>query len=618
MKSDHKASNNRIIIIDDNVAIHDDFKKILVKEGDDNRDLEDLESLLFGSAIPGNTGIQFEIDCALQGKEGWEMVKNARENEKPYALAFVDGRMPPGWDGIETIKHLWEISPELQIVLCTAYADYSWKEIQDVLGKSDSLLILKKPFDNVEVLQLTHALTRKWELNQEIQGRLHHLAYYDNLTGLPNRALFVDRLTLALEAAQRDKYKGALLFIDLDNFKRINDTLGHSVGDELLRIMAQRILLSLRNTDKVSRPIIPETAARLGGDEFTIVIPELYGNERAAVVARRIEKQLAEPVHLGNHEFIITSSIGIAIFPDDGNDVESLLKNADLAMYFSKNSGQGRFNYYRESMNEAALRRLTIENHLRIAIEHKELELYYQPQVNITNNKITGFEALLRWHNEDLGTLSPLEFIPVAEESGLILSLGDWVIRTACKQAKAWFDKGYHFERIAVNVSVRQFTHPDFAEKVLAIVEEFDLTPNTLEIEITESLLMQDFEKLVKNLENLRKHGIQISVDDFGTGYSSLSRLKEIPIDSLKIDRTFIVGIEKDGRDLSIIEAIIAMAKGMHLRVIAEGVETSKQLNYLLNKQCYEAQGYLYSRPEPAEQIEQFLQQGAFLKPALN
>lgn len=254
MIPEDKTTNHRIIIIDDNTAIHDDFKKILLKKGEGNRDLEDLESLLFGAETPSDIGIQFEIDCATQGKDGYELVQKAQKHNKPYALAFVDGRMPPGWDGIETIKHLWEVSPELQVVLCTAYADYSWKEIQDVLGKSDSLLILKKPFDNVEVLQLTHALTRKWELNQEIKGRLNRLAYYDHLTGLPNRALFIDRLSLALDCAKRYNHQGALLFIDLDNFKRINDTLGHSVGDELLKIMAQRILQSLRNSDTVSRP----------------------------------------------------------------------------------------------------------------------------------------------------------------------------------------------------------------------------------------------------------------------------------------------------------------------------------------------------------------------------
>lgn len=276
-------------------------------------------------------------------------------------------------------------------------------------------------------------------------------------------------------------------------------------------------------------------------------------------------------------------------------------------MYFAKSSGQGRFNYYKESMNELAVRRLTIENHLRLALENQELELHYQPQIDLTTDRITGFEALLRWNNKELGSLSPFEFIPVAEESGIIVSLGYWVIRTACKQAVSWLNRGYQFERIAVNVSVRQFTHPDFAERVLTILKETGLSPKVLEIEITESLLMHEFEKLTAILSSLRYQGIQIAVDDFGTGYSSLSRLKEIPLDCLKIDRMFVIGIEKHGKDISIIEAIIAMAKGMHLRVIAEGVENHNQLNYLVAKRCYEAQGYLFSKPVPPKEIEHYL-----------
>lgn len=276
-------------------------------------------------------------------------------------------------------------------------------------------------------------------------------------------------------------------------------------------------------------------------------------------------------------------------------------------MYFAKSSGQGRFNYYKESMNELAVRRLTIENHLRLALENQELELHCQPQIDLTTDRITGFEALLRWNNKELGSLSPFEFIPVAEESGIIVSLGYWVIRTACKQAVSWLNRGYQFERIAVNVSVRQFTHPDFAERVLTILKETGLSPKVLEIEITESLLMHEFEKLTAILSSLRYQGIQIAVDDFGTGYSSLSRLKEIPLDCLKIDRMFVIGIEKHGKDISIIEAIIAMAKGMHLRVIAEGVENHNQLNYLVAKRCYEAQGYLFSKPVPPKEIEHYL-----------
>jgi diguanylate cyclase (GGDEF)-like protein len=371
MNTQEQKSSYRIIVIDDNAAIHNDFKKILGKSSEADSDLEDMESLLFDTQTKApDSRVQFEIEYAFQGQEGFQIVKEAQSSENPFSLAFVDGRMPPGWDGIETINHLWQAAPDLQVVLCTAYADYSWSEIQKVLGESDSLLILKKPFDNVEVLQMAHALTRKWELNREINGRLNKLAFYDHLTGLPNRALFLDRLNGAINQHLRDQQKGALLFIDLDDFKRINDTLGHSVGDELLAIIGDRLAKSLRLSDTVSRAVKDRTAARLGGDEFTVLLPEINELDTAGVVAQRIIEHVAKPVSIGDNEFIITPSIGIAIFPDDGDTVETLLKNADLAMYFAKRSRtMEHFKYYQESMNDAALKRLTIENQLRQAID---------------------------------------------------------------------------------------------------------------------------------------------------------------------------------------------------------------------------------------------------------
>jgi diguanylate cyclase (GGDEF)-like protein len=598
MQPDDTKPIHRILIIDDNSAIHEDFRKILVKQTQPKDNLEDMEALLFGTEVQTSVAVSsFEIDCASQGMDGLEMVKKAQSEGRPYSLAFVDGRMPPGWDGIETISHLWKESPDLQVVLCTAYADYSWQEIRKVLGDSDSLLILKKPFDNVEVLQLTHALTRKWELTREILGRLNQLAFYDHLTGLPNRALFMDRLTRAIDSARRYKHRGALLFIDLDNFKRINDTLGHSVGDYLLQAMSKRLLHSLRDSDTISRPNSTETAARLGGDEFTVILPIIEHQEDAGLVARRIEEFLARPIAIGNHEFIVTSSIGIAIFPDDGENVGSLLKNADLAMYFAKSKGPGSFKYYQESMNDSALKKLTIENELRQAIERDELQLHYQPQVDLVSGQLIGMEALLRWNNRELGHVPPIEFIPIAEESGLIIIIGDWVLRHACQKVQSWIEQGLFLERIAVNVSVKQFTHPDFVEKVETILNETGLDANRLEIEITESLLAHDIESIVHILQRLQDMNVRIAVDDFGTGYSSLSRLKDMPIDCLKIDRSFVCGIDNGGSDRSIIGAILAMAEGMGLRVIAEGVDSSSQINFLVGQKCREAQGYLFSRP---------------------
>ncbi|MCG8552638.1 MAG: EAL domain-containing protein, partial [Desulfobacterales bacterium] len=608
-----KKSSYRIIVIDDNAAIHDDFKKILGKASETNSELEDMESFLFDGQIEKtlDSNVRFEIEYAFQGQEGVDMVQKANEAKNPFSLAFVDGRMPPGWDGIETISRLWEVTPELQVVLCTAYADYSWSEIQNVLGESDSLLILKKPFDNVEVLQMAHALTRKWELTKKIKGRLNKLAYYDHLTGLPNRTLFLDRLKGAINQHLRNQQKGALLFIDLDDFKRINDTLGHSVGDELLTIIADRIAKSLRLSDTVSRAVKDRTAARLGGDEFTVLLPEINDLGTAAVVSQRIIEHVAKPVSIRENEFIITPSIGIAIFPDDGNSVETLLKNADLAMYFAKRSrDMEHFKYYQKSMNDAALKRLTIENQLRCAIEREELQLHYQPQVDLLSGELIGMEALLRWDNHVLGSVPPLEFIPVAEACGLIIPIGEWVMRTACEQVCRWMENGLPLKRIAVNVSVRQFTHPDFLGVVEKILEETGMPVNCFEIEITESVFAEDVDKIPHILKRLHDKGVGVSVDDFGTGYSSLSRLKDMPIDCLKIDRSFVLGVESRKNDQSIISAIMSMAKGMDIRVIAEGIDNEQQVDFLVDKGCREAQGFLFSRPLPAEKIEAIVERG--------
>ncbi len=608
MTTHHENASRRILVIDDNTEIHRDFCKILMPRSAPDSDLVDMESALFGSPTRTVTSGTFEIDCASQGKEGFSMVQQAQSEGRPYALAFVDGRMPPGWDGIETISRLWEESPNLQVVLCTAYSDYSWQEIHRVLGEQDGLLILKKPFDTMEVLQLAHALTRKWELNHEIEGKLNRLAYYDSLTGLPNRTLFADRLRQTMERARRYEHTVALLYIDLDNFKRINDTLGHAIGDELLKLTSRRLLQCLRSSDTVTRSPADRMASRLGGDEFTVILPELNRAENAGVVAERISHKISQTMDLDGHQIVVTPSIGIAIFPEDGDNMETLLKNADIAMYYSKRMGPNLFNYYRESMNAETLKRMTMENHLRQAFERDEFSLHYQPQFDLVTNRVSGVEALLRWRNWELGNVPPIEFIPIAEENGIIVTIGEWVLRTACGQTKIWRDRGLPLERIAVNVSVKQFSHPNFLEMVRNVLSDTGLDPRHLEIEITESLLVKKKQNITEILHELRKMNVRIAIDDFGTGYSSLGRLKEMPVDCLKIDRGFVNGIAGSARDQSIISAIIAMAEGMNLRLIAEGVETSGQVDFLRGKQCPEAQGYLYSKPLTTRQVEEFLQ----------
>jgi predicted signal transduction protein with EAL and GGDEF domain len=350
-------------------------------------------------------------------------------------------------------------------------------------------------------------------------------------------------------------------------------------------------------------------AARLGGDEFTVILPELSCEQDAGLVARRIAEHIAQPMDLGNHRVIVTPSIGIAIFPHDGEDMETLLKNADIAMYYSKRIGPNMFSYYRESMNATALKKMTVENLLRQAFERNEFTLHYQPQFDLSTSRLTGVEALLRWTSHELGEVPPIEFIPIAEESGIIVAIGEWVLRRACGQAKKWLDQNYALERIAVNVSVKQITHPDFLKTVRSVLAETGLEPHRLEIEITESLIVSDKQEIAIVLNSLNEIGIRIAVDDFGTGYSNLSRLREMPIDCLKIDRTFVSGITGGTKNQSIICAIIAMAEGMNLRVVAEGVETKGQVDFLRGKQCREVQGFLFSRPLTVQQIEHFLQE---------
>ena len=609
MTSNEACPCNRILIIDDNTAIHQDFCKILIKTHTPSKNLDDMEADLFGSGTQSMISGTFEIDCASQGKEGLAMVQKAQAEGRPYALAFVAGRMPPGWDGIETISHLWKECPDLQVVLCTAYSDSSWQEIHQQLGESDGLLILKKPFDNMEVLQLAHALTRKWELNREVQGRLNKLAFYDSLTGLPNRTLFMEQLSQTLEKASRYNHKAALLFIDLDNFKRINDTLGHSVGDDLLKVTSQRLLKCLRISDGIARSAPGEIAARLGGDEFTVVLPELESEGDAGLVAQRIAEQLAQPMQLGKHRVVITSSIGIAIFPQDGDNLEQLLKNADIAMYFSKRLAPNIFNYYNESMNSAALKRMTIENHLREAFERKEFSLNYQPQFDLSTGEMTGVEALLRWHNWELGDVPPMEFIPIAEEIGIIVAIGEWVMRTACEQVKTWLDKGISLPRIGINVSMKQFVHPDFLETVRSVLSEVSLAPQLLEFEITEKLIVEGSQKIFEVLKALRQMNVRIAVHDFGTGYSNLSCLDVTPIDCIKIDRSFVSGITAGKMGHALICAIIAMAEDLNMRVVAEGVETTGQVDFLRGKHCQDVQGYLFCRPMSTQQLETFLKE---------
>jgi diguanylate cyclase (GGDEF)-like protein/PAS domain S-box-containing protein len=441
--------------------------------------------------------------------------------------------------------------------------------------------------------------------------KIRTLAYNDSLTKLPNRQAFKEQVTRAILLAKRHQRVGAVLYLDLDEFKRINDTLGHDIGDMLLKNVTRRLEAQLRETDLVRHSSDNNeerrNIARLGGDEFTVLLEDIQKPEVAAVVAKRVQEAIARSYNLNGHEVYVTPSIGIAVFPRDGQDVEELLKNADTAMYHAKAVGKNNFQFYSEQMNVLATTRLKLEGKLRKALACNEMELYYQPQVDLTSGQIVSAEALLRWREPELGMVSPVEFIPIAEETGMIIELGEWVLNEACRQNKAWQDAGYCPIRIAVNLSSMQFIQRDLSMKVAKALKNSKLNPQYLELEITESVIMRNVNETISTLNDFKEMGISVSVDDFGTGYSSLNYLKRFPLDNLKVDRTFVKDIPDNDDDVTITSAIIALAQSLGLGVVAEGVETESQLSFLRQQGCEMAQGYLFSKPLPADELVDML-----------
>lgn len=437
------------------------------------------------------------------------------------------------------------------------------------------------------------------ELNQRKQAehRLNQLAYYDNVTHLPNRHYFKERLELVISSVQRFGEVCGLMFIDLDDFKIVNDTLGHHIGDELLEEVAHRLHRALRAGDIV---------CRIGGDEFAVILENIQGPEQAEMVANKIIHALSAPVLLEGKEVFISASIGIGICPDHAADISNLLRNADTAMYRAKEHGKNCYRFYQPEMEGKALKRFTLENSLRRALELGELVLHYQPQINLRNGHIMGFEALLRWQHPEMGVIPPADFIPIAEESGLIIPIGEWVLRTACEQGKIWHVAAPDL-MISVNLSGRQLRQPDIVERILHILMETGMSPDLLDIELTESMLMDNTVETIHKTERLRASGIHISIDDFGTGYSSMSYLKRFPISNLKIDRSFIQDIPGDSDDVAITRAIIALGNSLKINLIAEGVETPEQLAFLRENLCFQGQGFLWSRPLSVDEATDFL-----------
>ena len=484
------------------------------------------------------------------------------------------------------------------------------------IGVDHQLLSMKVEERTAQLSQRNEELSQAVKQVTESKNRLRQMAYYDSLTSLPNRRLFTEQLDLLLRLTKRNDEMLALLFLDLDNFKRVNDSLGHSAGDLLLREVAQRLASCVRDSDVVAHFVDSDSridVSRLGGDEFTVVLNQVENADAVSMVAQRLLNALLQPVEIDGHELVITPSIGIALAPRDASDLEGLLKAADTAMFHAKARGKNTFVFYTSDMDAAGVERLRLETDLRKALERNELLFHYQPQVDTRTGTVVGAEALLRWQHPEQGMIPPFRFIPVAEEIGLIVEMGNWGIREACRELVELRKEGLELPKIAVNVSALQF-NKNFCPTVKEILETSGLPPSALELELTESILMEDSHSTVKALQELKAMGLRLSIDDFGTGYSSLSYLSRFPLDELKIDRSFVIDFDKSANDASLVRAIIAMGQSMQLELVAEGVETSDQFQFLTSHGAEVIQGYLFSRPVTAAELRPMLAPGYFLQ----
>ncbi len=621
MNTTPPQTERRILIVDDNPAIHDDFRKILAPP-DQQTGLAAAKAALFGAPAPrAAQRASCRIDSALQGSDALELVLAARQAGTPYQVVFCDMRMPPGWDGPTTIKHLWEVDPKLQVVICTAYADGSLDQISDDLGHSDRLLILKKPFDNAEIVQLATALGEKWlaeqsarlkldELERLVQVRtaeIEHAMLHDKLTGLPNRMLLNTRLEACIQRRARNSAcKFALLFLDFDRFKLVNDSLGHEVGDLLLIEIACRLQGTLRQADVV---IHAGTASRLGGDEFIVLLEDLKEERDAARVAERLLAALAEPYSLENQRLHMTASIGIATSDRGYERAGDMIRDADTAMYRAKAAGRARYVMFDRRMHEEVMARLSLESELRKAVHGDEITLHYQPIIRLGDDSLSGFEALVRWSHPQRGPIPATELIAVAEDTGLIQPLSLNVLNQACRQLRHWHDAYPAAKQLmmSVNLSRKQLIDPELVEKIGRTVSRWELNPGSLILEITESTIIEDRACAIRVFEELKSLGVWLHLDDFGTGYSSLSCLFQLPISGLKIDRQFIQSVCALREHRIVLQSIVNIARAFQLQIVAEGVETTEQFELLRELGVDYIQGFLLGRPTASATAEALL-----------
>lgn len=544
-----------------------------------------LVELLLGEAA---SSITFELTHVVRLEEAFERLET-----EEFDVVLLDLSLPDA-SGLDTVGAMQNAAPHLPVVVLSGMADEE-VALRAIGGGAEDYLI-KGQGDGILIARsIRYAIERK-----KAEERLAYLSQYDPMTGLANRVLFQDRLRQAMARAERDGSMVALIFLNLDRFKSFNDAFGHHFGDELLKVVAGRLEDRAREGD---------TVARLGSDEFGIILEDLSEAQAAAQVARGISEKLSEPVALGGQEVFVTASMGIAVRPPSGAD--SVMKDANAALQRAKELGRANYQFFSPEMNVQAFERLAFESSLRRALERGEFHIHYQPQVELASGRIVGAEALLRWYHPDLGLISPAKFIPVLEDTGLIVPVGEWLIEETCREARAWRDAGLPAPRVAVNLSPRQFRSRNLAHVISAALTRENLEPFCLELEITESLLMEDTEESDARLNALKaERGLRVAIDDFGTGYSSLAYLKRFPIDVLKVDRSFVRGMDGDPDAAAIISAIIGLAHNLRLKVIAEGVETAAQLARLRELDCDQAQGFYFSRPLPAGDFARLLGEG--------
>lgn len=622
--SERNVAASRVLVIDDQPEIHADFRKILCPRKVESG-LGAAKSLLFGTPEPAPAAVaEFALESALQGEEGVRAVTRAAGAGDPYRVAFVDMRMPPGWDGLRTIRALWEADARLQVVLCTAYSDDALERVTAELGRADKLLVLKKPFEPIEVQQLATALSEKWRAERSAELKIEELeslvaartrdaeyaALHDKLTGLPNRTLMLSRLANCIERARRDpERRFALLFLDVDGFKRVNDSLGHAIGDQLLARVADRMRALVRSSDLV---VSATTPARLGGDEFLVLVEELQRPSDAARIAERMLRELSAPYEIGGHRIAVTASVGIATADRAYANATDMLRDADIAMYRAKQGGRARFVLFDEAMHSEVSARLKLEAALRRAIDADALGLAYQPVVRISDGTIEGFEALVRWRDPELGEVDAGVLISAAEETGMIQQLGIQLLRRACRQLAAWQASIPNARdiRMMVNLSRRQLVETGFSSRVAEVIRETAVDASRIGLEITETSVLHDLEGAIAVLQRLRDLGAKVLLDDFGSGYSAISYLDRMPLTGMKIERSFIVRALSDARHAAMLRAMVTMALAFELDVVAEGVETRDGLALVRSLGITRVQGWLYARAVPAAEAERMIRAG--------